>query len=203
MPRPGTVRGLMSEEANPGQILREHLFDGELLQLPAPEEGNPGFLPDWFEGQLPVLVYPPFRERQLAEGQEVNLEVTPYHIYYGTLRELAEAAGGTERSDQLKRLALEWNPNAAMEVCELARKQVERALLHYELAQELDDSVPGVNETVELCEAALEAAPGGAPGANGAVGEPSPEQVVFAEAQAAMAENPERTVELLTPQAEQ
>jgi tetratricopeptide (TPR) repeat protein len=198
----------MSEEANPGQnpgqMLREHLFDGQLLQLPAPEEGIPGFLPDWFRGELPALVYPPLNTLGLQEGENVNLEVTPYHIYYGTLRELAETAGGTERSETLKRLALELNPNAAMEACELARRQIERALLHFELAQELDESIPGIDQTVDLCQAALDLSPGGPGGAPAGVedGAPNEDQATFQQAQAALNDDPAETVALLTPMAE-
>lgn len=198
----------MSQEANPepnpGQILREHLFDGQLLQLPAPEEGIPGFLPAWFRGELPALVYPPLNTLGLEEGANVNLEVTPYHIYYGTLRELAETAGGTERSEVLKRLALELNPNAAMEACELARRQIERALLHFELAQELDDSIPGIDQTVDLCQAALDLSPGNNGGAPAGVEPEAPneDQYTFQQAQAALNENPEQAVTLLTPMAE-
>lgn len=191
----------MSQEVNPGQILREHLFEGQLLQLPAPEEGVPGFLPDWFTGSLPVLVYPPLSALGVKEGENVNLEVTPYHIYYGALRELAEIAGGDERSEHLRRLVLELNPNAALEACELARRQVERALLHFELAQELDDSIPGINETVDLCQSALEASPGGEPAPVAPEGA-NEDQIIFQQAQAALAENPAHTIELLEPLAE-
>lgn len=192
----------MSEEVNPGQILREHLFDGQLLQLPAPEEGVPGFLPEWFSGPLPALVYPPLDALGVKEGENVNLEVTPYHIYYGTLRELAETAAGTERSEHLRRLALELNPNAAMEACELARRQVERALLHFELAQELDGSIPGIDETVDLCQSALDASPGGEGAAPPEVQAGNEDQAAFQQAQAALAENPAETISLLEPLAQ-
>ena len=195
----------MSQDANPGQLLREHLFEGELIQLPAPEDGLPGFLPDWFEGTLPTLVYPPIRERSLEEGAEVNLEVTPYHIYYGTLRELAESAGGTARFDLLHRLIREWNPNAARELCDLARRQIERALLHYELALELtgeDQAIPGVAETVEYCESALEAAPSFTAGPAPEAEQPTEEQAAFQEAQSVLNEDPRRSVELLLPLSE-
>ncbi|MGV3719612.1 MAG: tetratricopeptide repeat protein [Actinomycetota bacterium] len=189
----------MSEEVNPGQILREHLFDGQLLQLPAPEEGVPGFLPQWFQGPLPTLVFPPLDALGVQEGENVNLEVTPYHIYYGTLRELAETAGGTERFDMLQRLALELNPNAGLEVCELARRHVERALLHYELAQELDSSAPGIDQTVEYCQAALDTAPGGDGSSSPGMEEPNEDQSAFQQAQALLHEDPAQSVTLLTP----
>ena len=82
-------------ESNPGNLLREHLFYGDLLQLPAPEEGIPGFLPDWYKGELPVLVYPRLQDRGVQQGDNVNLEVTPFHIYYGALRELADLRAGS------------------------------------------------------------------------------------------------------------
>ncbi|MCC2671090.1 MAG: hypothetical protein K0Q72_3561 [Armatimonadetes bacterium] len=196
----------MSQEPNPGpnpgQILREHLFDGQLFQLPPPEEGIPGFLPQWFNGQLPALIYPPLSDLGLQEGDNFNLEVTPFHIYYGALRELAETADSA-RSDELKRLALELNPNAGLEACELARRQIERALLHFELAQELDESMPGIDETVELCQAALEASPGGAnPIGGGEVEEPSEDQGVFQAAQAMLNDDPAGTIEILQPLAD-
>jgi len=190
----------MSEEVNPGQILREHLFDGQLLQLPAPDEGVPGFLPAWFEGPLPTLVFPPLNALGVQEGENVNLEVTPYHIYYGTLRELAETAGGTDRFDMLQRLALELNPNAGLEVCELARRHVEKALLHYELAQELDGSAPGIDQTVEYCQAALDSAPGAGDGSSApGMVDDNPDQSAFQQAQAALNDNPQLAVELLEP----
>lgn len=146
------------EEANDGQILREHLFDGDLLQLPKPDEGIPGFLPEWFTGTLPVLVYPPMSERGVEDGDTVNLEVTPYHLYYGALRELAESAD-PERSDMLKQTLMAWNADAAREVTTLAREQiqtdVETALLHYELAMELDDEMYEAFQDGGMCEFAL------------------------------------------------
>ena len=194
----------MSEEpnpgANPGQILREHLFDGQLFQLPPPDEGVPGFLPAWFTGQLPALIYPPLSEMGLQEGENFNLEVTPFHIYYGALRELAETADA-ERSAELKQLALELNPHAALEACELARRQIERALLHFELAQELDDSIPGIDHTVDLCQAALDHSPGGT-GASPEPAEPNEDQTIFQQAQAALNENPSQAIEILQPLAD-
>jgi tetratricopeptide (TPR) repeat protein len=198
-PNPG-LNPEPNAETNPGQILREHLFDGQLFQLPPPEEGIPGFLPQWFNGQLPALIYPPLNQMGLQEGDNFNLEVTPFHIYYGALRELAETADA-ERADELKQLALELNPNAALEACELARRQIERALLHFELAQELDESVPGIDQTVELCQAALESAPGG-DGASPEVAEPNEDQVIFQQAQAALNEDPSQAIEILQPLAD-
>lgn len=146
------------EPVNDGQILREHLFDGDLLQLPKPDEGIPGFLPEWFTGTLPVLVYPPMSERGVADGDTVNLEVTPYHLYYGALRELAETAD-SERSELLKQTLLVWNADAAREVAQLARERiqedVETALLHYELAMELDDELYEAFQDGGMCEFAL------------------------------------------------
>ncbi len=154
------------EEANPdageGAIIRVHLFDADLLQLPTPE-GMPDIMPVWFTGELPVLVYPPLAERGLKEGEPFNLEVSPYHIYYGALRELAETADA-ERGAALKRLVLEWNPNSALEVTELARLRlqddVETALLHYELAQEIDENLYEALQDGGMCQYALSAVPG-------------------------------------------
>jgi tetratricopeptide (TPR) repeat protein len=147
-----------AEEVGDGQLLREHLFDGDLLQLPRPDEGIPGFLPEWFTGTLPVLVYPPMSERGVQDGDTVNLEVTPYHLYYGALRELAETADA-ERSEMLHRTILFWNAEAAREVTQLAREQiqvdVETALLHYELAMELDDELYEAYQDGGMCEFAL------------------------------------------------
>ncbi len=141
-----------------GQLLRENLFQGDLLQLPAPEGGVPDLLPEWFNGELPVLVYPPLSERGVQDGDNINLEVSPYHIYYGALRELAESAD-EERSDMLRRLVLEWNPNAALEVCQLGRTQieedVENALLHYELALEIDENLYEAAQDGGMCQYAL------------------------------------------------
>jgi tetratricopeptide (TPR) repeat protein len=185
----------------PGQLLREHLFDGDLLQLPSPEEGIPGFLPDWFSGPLPVLVYPRLQEQGVQEGDNVNLEVTPYHIYYGALREIAETAD-EERSEALKQLALQWNPSAAIEVGQLARRHIEKALLNCELALELDESLEGVAEAAETVQAALDLIPeeaGGGP----MVGEQSDDQVAFQQAQQVMNEDPARAIELVRPLVEQ
>jgi tetratricopeptide (TPR) repeat protein len=150
-------------ETDEGQLLREHVFAGDLLQLPAPEEGTPDLLPEWFSGSLPVLVYPPLSERGLQEGENVNLEVTPFHIYYGALRELAETADA-ERAAMLRRLALEWNESAALEVCQLGRAQIEQdvetALLHYELALELDETLYEAAQDGGMCEYALAAGGG-------------------------------------------
>jgi Flp pilus assembly protein TadD len=147
------------QEPGDGEILRSHLFEGDLLQLPQPEE-MPDMMPAWFEGGLPVLVYPPLAERGFEEGAQFNLEVTPYHIYYGALRELAETADA-ERSEMLRKLVLEWNPNAAHEVNELARarlqEDVESALLHYELAQEIDDEMYEAVQDGGMCQYALSA----------------------------------------------
>jgi Flp pilus assembly protein TadD len=141
-----------------GQQLRENLFGGDLIQLPAPEEGLPDFLPAWFQGTLPALVYPPISQGDVEEGGSIQLEITPYHLYYGAMRELAETAE-EERADALRRLVLEWNPQAAMEVCELARhhieQDVETALLHYELAQELDEELYEAAQDGGMCEYAI------------------------------------------------
>lgn len=148
----------MSQEVDEGQSLRENLFQADLLQLPAPEEGIPGFLPEWYQGTLPTLVYPPLSERGLQDGDNVNLEVTPYHLYYGALRELAETADA-ERAEVLRRLVTEWNADAAMEVCQLARLHVETdaetALLHYELALEINPELYEATQDAGMCEFAL------------------------------------------------
>src|SRR5919202_1330094 len=80
------------DEAEVGQALRENLFTGDLIQLPAPEQGIPDFLPSWYEGSLAALVYPPLGERGIQDGESIDLQITPYHLYYGALRELAETA---------------------------------------------------------------------------------------------------------------
>jgi len=151
----------MSQEVDEGQLLRENLFTGDLLQLPAPEAEGPGFLPEWFTGPLPALIFPPLADRGVAEGDSVDLQITPYHLYYGALRELAETAD-EERAEQLRRLALEWNATAPLEVCELARlhveEDVETALLHYELAIELDENLYEAHQDAGMCEYALSSA---------------------------------------------
>lgn len=187
-------------QANPGNLLREHLFDGDLLQLPAPEEGIPGFLPEWYQGELPVLVYPRLQDRGVQDGDNVNLEVTPYHIYYGALRELAETAD-SERAEVLKQLTTAWNANAALEVRQLARKHIEKALLHCELAQELDAQIDGVEQAAEIVQTALDFLPD-EDGAPVAEAELSPEQQDFQEAQRIMNEDPQRAIELVQPLAE-
>ncbi|MFN3650628.1 MAG: tetratricopeptide repeat protein [Armatimonadota bacterium] len=153
----------MSEEnenpaEQPGQELREHLFEADLVQLPPPDSDLDGFLPNWFEGSLPALVYPPLAERNLADGDTVDLQITPYHLYYGALRELAETAEA-ERGDTLRRLIGEWNPQAAYEVCEIARLYVEHdpetALLHYELALELEPELYEATQDAGMCQYAL------------------------------------------------
>lgn len=189
-------------QPNPGAILREHLFDGDLLQLPQPEEGIPGFLPDWYEGTLPVLVYPRLQDQGVQQGDNVNLEVTPFHIYYGALRELAETAD-EERAEVLKQLTSGWNANAALEVRQLARKHIEKALLHCELAQELDAEVEGIDQAAEIVQTALDFLPDeeGVVGGDGQ-GEMSPEQEDFQEAQRIMNEDPQRAIELVQPLAD-
>ncbi|HEU4753263.1 MAG TPA: tetratricopeptide repeat protein, partial [Armatimonadota bacterium] len=146
------------QEVDEGQLLREHLFAGDLLHLPPPEEGIPGFLPEWYAGELPALVYPPLGERGFEPGENINLQVSHYNIYYGALRELAETADA-DRGEVLRKLVLEWNPQAALEVCELARLQIERdvesAMLHYELAMELDDSLYEAAQDAGMCQYAL------------------------------------------------
>jgi Flp pilus assembly protein TadD len=151
---------MTEQEVDEGQLLREHLFEGDLLHLPPPDEGIPNFLPEWFSGPLPALVYPPLQERGFQEGDRVDLQISEHNLYYGALRELAETAD-EERSEQLRRLALEWNPHAALEVCEIARdhiqEDVESALLHYELALELDESLYEASQDAGMCEFALSA----------------------------------------------
>lgn len=145
------------EPTDPGQQLRQHLFAGDLLELPPPEEA-PEFIPKWFTGPLPVLVYPPLQEQGVSDGDTINLEVTPYHLYYGALREFAES-GDEERCELLRQLVLEWNPNAALEVSRLGRENagedVETALLHYELAQELDPELYEAFQNGGMCHYAL------------------------------------------------
>jgi len=180
---------------SPGDLLREHLFDGDVLQLPAPEEGIPGFLPDWFTGPLPVLVYPPLRAQGVEDGDNVNLEVTPFHIYYGALRELAETADEA-RSAVLRQLLLQWNTRAPAEVAGLARRHIERALLHAELAQDLGHDDPALATAADLAQQALEHLP---EEAGAALGEPSDAQRAFQEAQQVLNSNPARAVELARP----
>src|SRR5436305_14092840 len=95
------------EEIDEGPLLREHLFDADLLELPAPPEGIPGFLPEGYEGPLAALVYPPLRDRGVPEGENIDLQITPYNLYYGALRQLAETAD-EERSEVLRKLVLDW-----------------------------------------------------------------------------------------------
>lgn len=143
------------QEVFDAQILRENLFTGDLLQLPRPEEGMAGFLPEWFDGSLPALIFPPIDARSLPGSGQVDLQITPYHLFYGALRELAETAD-SDRSAVLRRLVLEWHPQAALEVCELARlhveQDVETALLHYELALELDETLYEAVQDAGMCE---------------------------------------------------
>ena len=147
------------EDADLGQLLRAHLFEGDLLQLPAPEEGIPGFLPEWYKGTLPALVYPPLSERGVADGDNIDLQITPYNMYYGALRALTEVQD-EEQGDALRRLVLEWNAQAAHEVCELGRAHIDQgdvatAVLHYELALELDDNLYEANQDAGMCHYAL------------------------------------------------
>jgi tetratricopeptide (TPR) repeat protein len=141
-----------------GQLLRERLFEGDLLELPYPEGGIPGFLPEWYDGPLPALVYPPLAERGVKDGENIDLQISHVNIYYGALRALAETAE-TERAEELKRLVLGWNETAAAEVCQLGRMQVERdvetAILHYELAMELDPAMYEAVQDAGMCEYAL------------------------------------------------
>jgi cytochrome c-type biogenesis protein CcmH/NrfG len=183
---------------SPGELLRHHLFDGDVLQLPAPDEGIPGFLPEWFSGPLPVLVYPPLRAQGIQEGDNVNLEVTPFHIYYGALRELAETADEA-RSAVLRQLVMGWNAGAAQEVGQLARRHIEHALLHCELAQELEGAPAGLAQAAEIVEAALAHLP---EGSDAALGEPSDAQVAFQQAQQLLNSDPARAAELARPLAE-
>lgn len=150
---------LEEETPHAGDLIRPYLFDGDLIQIPRPEDADVGgFLPAWFPGDLPLLIYPPLAERGINPGDSVNLEVSPYHLYYGALRELAETAD-SDRSTSLTRLVLEWNPNAALELCELARahvqENIETALLHYELALELDDSLYEATQDAGMCQFAM------------------------------------------------
>lgn len=148
----------MSDEAGEEQLLRAHLFDADLLKLPPPDEGLLDFVPPWFRGPLPVLVYPPLSERAVRDGDNIDLQITPFHLYYGALRELAESAE-PERSAALRRLVLEWNPNAARDACELGRDQIgqdlETALLHYEVALELDEALHEAAQDGGMCQYAL------------------------------------------------
>ncbi len=147
-----------TQEVDEGALLRGHLFAGELIQLPLPPEARGQFVPEWFDGELPALLYPPMGERGLDDGATVELQVSPYTIYYGALRELAETADA-DRSDSLRKLILEWNPNAPQEVVELARAHVEQdletALLHYELALEMDGDFYEATQDAGMCEYAL------------------------------------------------
>lgn len=149
---------MSEEEVDIGQLLRSNLFTGDLIQLPPPDEGLPDFLPAWFTGPLAALVYPPISERNVEEGASIDLQISPYHIYYGTLRELAETAD-EERADALRRMVLELNPNAALEIQELARagieNDVESALLHYELALELDPELYEARQDAGMCQLIL------------------------------------------------
>jgi len=148
----------MDEQPDPGQALREHLFEGDLLRIPV--EGGEGLAlaPSWFHGPVPVLLFPTLAELGHASGEEVQVDVTPYAVYYGALRELAETADA-ERAALLRRLACEWNPQAALEVSQLARLHLERdmeaALLHYELALELDGTLYEALQDGGMCHYAL------------------------------------------------
>jgi len=146
------------EDVDEGQVLRAHLFEAELIQLPPPEDGPPDMLPEWFTGSLPALIYPPIQDRGLALGENIDLQITPYHLYYGALRELAETADAA-RAELLRQLVLGWNPQAALEVTQLARQLIEsdvaNALLHYELAMELDESFYEAHQDAGMCHFAL------------------------------------------------
>lgn len=149
------------DEQDEGQLLRINLFQGDLLELPRPDQGDADFIPEWFQGHLPALVFPPLSERGIESGGKVDLQITPFHLYYGALRELAETADAA-RGESLKRLVLGWNENAVLEVCELARFHVEsdleNALLHYELALELDENYWEALQNAGSCEYGLAAA---------------------------------------------
>jgi tetratricopeptide (TPR) repeat protein len=138
--------------------LRERLFEGELLTLPRPEDEQAGFLPEWFKGEVPALVYPPLADRGVAVGDSVNLEINPFHIYYGALRELAETAD-TGRADELRRLIFAWHEHAVQEVLELAyfhmNRDLETALHHFELIMELDPECYEAVQDAGTCHHAL------------------------------------------------
>lgn len=148
----------MDEQELEGQLLRAHLFQGDLLALPPPEEDLGGWLPAGFTGNLPALIYPPLAERGLNEGDNVNLQISPYHIFYGALREIAESADA-DRSEALKQMVLQMNPHVALDMCQLARENIEQdveaALLHYELALELDDEIYEAVQDSGMCHFAL------------------------------------------------
>lgn len=146
--------------ANDGDVLRLYLFEGDLIQLPRPDDDLDGFLPQSLTGSLPALLYPPLSEQGIEPGAQINLEITPYHIYFGALRELAESAD-EERAEILRTSILSWNPNAALELCEMAQPffdtDLETALLHFELALELDENLYEALQNAGTCELALAA----------------------------------------------
>ena len=190
-------------ELEDGQDLYDHLFEGDLIQLPEPGADRPEFLPEWFTGPLPILVYPPLSERvnerqngEDGEEGEIPLQVTLYHFYYGALRELAESADA-ERSEMLRRFIQACNPQAAQQMAEVAR------VLHDQGAPEeaeamlrrfLEEYPEG--EDREMVEHALEYG-FEMPEA------PNEEQQLFSEAQALVfGGDPGKAVELLQPLAE-
>lgn len=144
----------LQQQQAEGQELRMRIFSGDLVELPIQEAILENFLPPGYDGSsIFALVWPPLEERR-AEGDQINLQITPYHIYYGALRALAESAE-EERSEALRNLITHLNPSAGLEVCELARgyltSDLSTALLHYELALEIDDRLYEAYQDGGMC----------------------------------------------------
>ncbi len=151
--RAGMLQRLVLESYGAGRFL----FEGDLQVVPL-QGGRPDFLPPSFKGDLPVLIYPPLTEQGVEEGAQVQLEINFCHVYYGALRELAETADA-ERSESLRDLVMGWNPGTAEHLCRIAREKlnedIESALLHYELAMELDDELYEAVQDAGMCHLAL------------------------------------------------
>lgn len=136
-----------------------HLFDGELKELPL----DPGHgIPPELAEAMPVLIYPPI-DAQRPEGDEaVEIALDRGNLFYGMLRDLAETAD----EERARRLAAEiprWHPEPAALLCWLGRRWVEadleRALLHYELALELKSACYEALQDGGACALALAGVP--------------------------------------------
>ncbi len=126
--------------------------------VPLPDGAPEDFLPGWFTGEVPTLIWPPLAELGAESEEGVQLELSAANFYYGTLRALAETAD-QEASRLLRELALYWNEHAAREVCSLAQlhfeNDLETTLLHYELAMDLDAGLFEAVLNAGVCEFAL------------------------------------------------
>lgn len=133
--------------------LRMRIFSAQLIEVPLPEEAFPGLLPASYRAPVPLLIWPP-AEEQGTETQGVDLEITPYNIYFGALRARAQTAEPA-RAAELSSLILHMNKDAARELCELGRgftsSDLATAIMHYELALELEPELYEACQDAGMC----------------------------------------------------